>query len=227
LTGVQAAAAKPPPKSPLPPSMVRTYSGGCTGNLILEEPRVLRRTPRFGGRPCQHSVKADTSKVSLDILRISLKFPLPLVRPVGRLRFRRPILSWEVGVRADPSRLSVGPASGRLKNDYRKPRKYRKPVLEWTPWVRQQNGGQVGHRLVGCRPGMAWAARLSRPNRQKGSGKCGNPLGCRWNRCFGSAGPGAVGLAERCGNPLRPRSRRHLIAPPVQPLCCLTFGGCY
>jgi hypothetical protein len=45
---------------------------------------------------------------------------------------------------------------------------------------------------------------LSRPNRQKGSGKCGNPCRCRCGRCSGGAGAGAVGLAESAETPPAP-----------------------
>jgi hypothetical protein len=34
---------------------------------------------------------------------------------------------------------------------------------------------------------------------QKGSGKCGNPLRCRFDRCFCGAVPGCLRLAETCG----------------------------
>jgi hypothetical protein len=40
----------------------------------------------------------------------------------------------------------------------------------------------------------------ARPERSRraggGSGKCANPLGCRYGRCFGNVGAGAVGVAE-------------------------------
>ena len=34
-----------------------------------------------------------------------------------------------------------------------------------------------------------------------GSGKCANPLGCRYGRCFGNAVAGAVGVAESAETP--------------------------
>ena len=37
---------------------------------------------------------------------------------------------------------------------------------------------------------------------QRGSGKCGNPLGCRYGRCFGNAVAGAVGVAESAETPI-------------------------
>src|SRR6266446_844858 len=44
-------------------------------------------------------------------------------------------------------------------------------------------------------PAPAASSRL-----KKGSGKCGNPLRCRFYRCFCGAVPGSLRLAERCGN---------------------------
>ena len=42
--------------------------------------------------------------------------------------------------------------------------------------------------------------RIRAPHRQKGSGKCGNPLRCRFYRCFCRAVAGCLPLAETCGN---------------------------
>src|SRR5216684_1428928 len=59
--------------------------------------------------PCRPSMKGDAvQKCHLTFFGMSLKFSLPLPRPVGRLRFRRPILSWGMVVRADPSCLPLG-----------------------------------------------------------------------------------------------------------------------
>ena len=65
---------------------------------------------------------------------------------------------------------------------------------------------------------------------QRGSGKCGNPLGCRCGRCSGNTVAGAVGVAESAETPLRPQAAPALIhvaalrTANAGPSPCLTGG---
>ena len=90
------------------PAAAPTFRALPTNAAIAGIPDLER-----GPRIVSPSMKGDAvQKCHLTLFEISLKFLLPLPRPVGRLRFRRPILSWGMVVRADPSCLPLGPASG-------------------------------------------------------------------------------------------------------------------
>ena len=56
-----------------------------------------------------------------------------------------------------------------------------------------------------------WGLASALPERDRrisgGSGKCANPLGCRYGRCFGNAVAGAVGVAESAETPPRGGAR--------------------
>src|SRR5580765_3839378 len=57
---------------------------------------------------------------------------------------------------------------------------------------------------------------------QRGSGKCGNPLGCRCGRCSGNAVAGAVGVAESAETPsCHPERSEGPFLRPQRPLAVL------
>jgi hypothetical protein len=109
------------------------------------------------------------------------------------------------------------------------------PIRRGTPRHRRAMSCAGSQSAAGCpescrltRPGHSRAAPAKRlpetpetsltrfscaihpPHPQKGSGKCGNPLRCRFDRCFCRAVPGCLRLAETCGN----SPVETLVAPP-------------